>query len=476
MRPYRILFDRARCCTYLSGLALLLAAITIVLLPAKAVAADPPTQPLDLIYRTEKPEKYVTSLEGLGMAGMTEGTLPSVYLGETGIVKAYLVWAGLGTDPNGVLFARDSELPIPISTSPALTWNNTNNNPTGQNTWNCCGNELSVYAAEITDLGIVSTGTHDYTISGMGIQHGGADGNWGFSLIAVYEDPTLEAARDIVIKLGNDGFHYRWGNLVGPNSDVQCIAVDPSTAERRASFDTVIGGIEDNFRPNGLWGLTGDQDFVDLNVEGGTWNQTVGLINLPANPPGSPQFNGIGVEIDGPLDGDRTGNGIDWPFSDERGLEWDEYALENILLGPGREWVCVQIESANRPQLPPTPVPGFPNNNRGASIGFLGFVAVIEGTTTSAIEVAAAPTYDWTYTVTNPNKELTGQPDLQDVRLVAGPYVTVACPQTTLVVGASMTCTAESTDLAYYGSVAWAIGVPVGGGAAVIDIVFPDPR
>lgn len=473
MRYHRKLFARAHCSNCLFGLALLLAIITIVLLPGKAVAADPPSQPFDLIYRTDKPEYFSTSVEGIGMSGATEKTLSGVYLGDTGIVKAYLVWAGLGTDPNGVLFARDSEIPIAIATSPDRTWNNTNNNPTDQITWNCCGEELSVYAADITELGVVITGTHDYTISGMSIEHGGKQENWGFSLLVVYEDPTLVKKRSIVIKLGNDGFFFRWPDLVGPNSDVQCISVDPSEQERLASFDMIVGGIKDDFRPNGLWGLTGDQDFVDLNVERGTWNQTVGLINLPANPPDSPAFNGIGVEIDGPLDGDRTGNGIDWPFSDAQGLEWDEYTLDNVTFAPGREWVCVQIESANRPEL----VSGPGTFQRGASIGFLGFVAIVEDTIVPpSIEVRAAPVYDWTYTVTNPNNGIVGQPDLQDVRLVAGPYVAVACPQTTLAVGASMTCTAESTDLAYYGSVAWAIGVPAGGGAAVIDFVLPDPR
>ncbi len=472
MRHHRIDIARAFARTHrsfcLAGLALLLAAVTIVLAPGRATAADPPNQPFDLIYRTSTPQKYATYLDGLGMSGKTAETLTNVDLGDTGIVAAYLVWAGLGTDPDGVSFARDLETPVPIGLSPALIWNNTNNNPTNQNTWNCCGNELSVYAADLTGLGIVTTGTHNYTISGMSIEHGEEE-NWGFSLLVVYEDPSLTTARNIVIKLGNDGFFFRWTDLVGPNSDVQCIAVDPSTTARTASFDFIVGGIKDDFRPNGLWGLTGVGDSVNPADEGGTWTQNVGLINLPANPPDSPAFNGIGVEIDGPTDGDQTGSGINWPFSDAKGLEWDEYTLENVAFAAGREWVCVQIESANRPDIPnPEGTIGL-----GASIGFLGFVAVVDEVANIVVEVD--PLYEWTYTVTNPDNSIADQPDLQDVRLVAGPYVTVSCPKTTLAIGESMQCTAASTDLAYYGSVAWAIGVPVGGGTAVIDFVLPDP-
>ena len=201
------------------------------------------------------------------------------------------------------------------------------------------------------------------------------------------------------------------------------------------------------------------------------WSQGVGLINLPANPPNSPAFDGIGVEIDGPLDGDKTGNGIDWPFSDANGFEWDGYLLDNVAFRAGREWVCVQIESANRPELQPSGT-----FQRGASIGFLGFVASVDNILEEgSLAVEARPSYQWSYTVTNPDTGNPDQPALEGIRLVAGPYVTVTCPRTALNVGEDMECSAVSSDLAYYGSAAWVIGVPVGGGAAVVDFVFPEP-
>ncbi|MEZ4610633.1 MAG: hypothetical protein R2838_10375 [Caldilineaceae bacterium] len=70
-----------------------------------ALAADPPNQPFDLIYRVED-VKYRIYQDGVGMLGRTEGTLTDAPLPGTSIVKAYLVWAGLGRDNDGILFQR----------------------------------------------------------------------------------------------------------------------------------------------------------------------------------------------------------------------------------------------------------------------------------------------------------------------------------------------------------------------------------
>ncbi len=458
------LYGRAVRCT---ALAFILAAAISLMLPTWAAAADDaePDQPFDLILTTPTAGKYQGYVDGLGMKGATTATLNDVNLGDTGIESALLVWAGLGRDNDGVLFQRDDGTPVRIT--PDYTWNN-DNSPSP--TWGCCGGELSVYAADITGLDIVETGVHSYTISDMAILRSDTnqEENWGFSLLAVYEDPTLDSLRRIVVKLGNDGLHFRWGNLplLGPNSDVQCLALDPVTYEREVSLAFVIGGITDDFRPNGLWGLVGNEPYVDLTNEGGTWTEDVGLINLPANPPLSPAFDGIGIEIDGPLDGDRTGNGIDWPFSDANGLEWDEYVLRDVAVNPGDEWICVQVESANRPELPPGP----DTNQLGASIGFLGFLASIEEPIQAegSIGVEIEPTYAWQYSVTN-----TGPVTLQSVRMVAGPDVTVTCPQTTLTPAETMTCSAESDALAYYASPAWVVA-ETAEAVTVTDLIFPE--
>lgn len=331
------------------------------------LAANPPNQPFDLIYSVQN-VKYRIYQDGLGMLGKTTGTLNGVNLNGTAIVKAYLVWAGLGRD-NQIQFQRVGGTPQTIVAD--RTWNN---DTFGANTWNCCGNELSVYATDITDTGIVAVGNNSYTVSEMSIEHTTSSGavqeeNWGFSLVVVYDDPTLVNERDIVIKLGNDGLFYRWSGLLGPNSDVQCYAFESADTERILSYSVIVGGVENGTRFNALWGMTGDSavnDFVDPTNEGGTWTQDRGLIRLP-------DFNGVpgSIEIDGPEDGEP-------PFSDRNGDEWDEYPRFNRPLPAGHDWGCLQIESSSQEQRPSLPPPGPGTNNIPASIGFVGFIAVAQ--------------------------------------------------------------------------------------------------
>jgi hypothetical protein len=343
-------------------------------------AADPPNQPFDLIY-TATDVKYRIYQDGVGMLGQTEGTLNVPALNGSSVVKAYLVWAGLGRDDDGVFLRRDAGADTLIT--PDFTWNRDTFG--GEPTWGCCGEELTVYAADVTAENIVLTGNHTYTVSDMEITHQRNNGstvaeNWGYSLIIVYEDPTLDRTRDIFIKLGNDGLFANWTDLIGPDSDVQCLAFPPSTQERRANYSVIVGGVENENRPNSLWGRAGSDDYLDRTVEGGTWNQSAGLIHLPPNIVG---IGGVGgTQLDGPFPNDSVFPEPDDgpPFADRNGNEWDEYQRFDIPVTAGDDWVCVQVESAsqrNRPELPPI---GENNLNRPASIGFMGFIVVLENT------------------------------------------------------------------------------------------------
>lgn len=491
----------------LTTLTLMLMASAGLLFPDRAAAADPPVQPFKRIYSTTVdaggPQRYSVLVDGIGMfeedlpepgrCGPGCGELTDVTIPGTSIVRAYLVWAGLGRDNDGVSLERlgSGQGAQDVTASDEFTWNNEFNPPLDGSgrTWGCCGNELSVYAADVSDK-IVVGGPHTYRITGMQITHGATRENWGISLIVVYANPSLPTPREITIKLGNDGFFYNWGPggsvstaSLGPYSDVQCVEFSPTDATRTAQFLAIVGGIEDEFRPNGLWGLAGNEPYVSAD-ESGTWTRDVGLINIPAGDGPFDTYIAAGrlnggtegaVEIDGPLDGDLTGNGIDWPFSNAAGASWDEYPVFGVQIAPGDTWVCLQIESAARNALLPIGIEGNPNFQKPASIGFLGFISVIDQPAQESIDVRVEPSYDWTYTVNNPDAGNADQPSLQDVRLMAGPYVTVACPKTSLAVGESMTCTASSSDLAYYASAAWVVGIPEGGGAAVLDFVLPDP-
>lgn len=444
------------------GILIALLGMGIAVMAVPAMASDPPTQPFDLIFTATDEQIDVVQLSQ-GTHGADGGTATRVDgIPGTSIRKAYLIWAGLGRDDDGVMFQRDAEAAVLIA--PDYTWNNDNSSA---NTWNCCGGELSSYATDITDLGIVQNGDHSYTISDMEL----SEENWGFSLLVVYEDPAITTLNDVIIKLGNDGLHYRWDGLVGPNSDVQCSAFPSSEFTRTARFGIVAGGIEDDYRPNGLWGMAGNDPYVDPNNEGGTWTQALGLID------GVSGITGIGgaTEIDGPLDGDKTGNGIDWPFSDNQGDQWDLYPIFDVPVTPGETWACTQIESANRPELPHDPQSGFPNFNVGASIGFLGLVTIIEADvqpepaidiekatngedadTPTGPEVEVGDVVTWTYEVTN-----TGNVTLTDVAVTDDQIGDITCPEDELAPGGVMTCTATGIAvLGQYANMGTVVGTP----------------
>ncbi len=419
--------------------AVMLTAVALLAVQSTALAADPPNQPFDLIYTAEN-VKYRVYQDGVGTLGTDTGTLTNVVtINGTSIKAAYLVWAGLGRDDDGVLLQREGsgQAPQQIIAPAQYTWNKDRYG--GANTWGCCGGELSVYAADITATGIAATGTFSYTVSDMEIQHVNQQGqtveeNWGFSLILIYEDPTLTSERDIIIKLGNDGLFTNWTGLVGPNSDVQCVAFSGQPFGRTASFSIVVGGTENDYRPNALWGRSGSDGTVNPAEKGGTWTDNVGLINLP------PNISGVGTQLDGPtfrFDPDLGQDRWFYPFADRNGDEWDEYPPRpagdfdeievlrqpylNVPIVGGESWSCLQVESAsqaNRPELPDPVQSAIPNENRPASIGFMGFILVLRDPAIEIVKytngedandpdgagvpvIAAGDTVTWTYAVTN---------------------------------------------------------------------------
>ena len=77
--------------------------------------------------------------------------------------------------------------------------------------------------------------------------------------------------------------------MLGPNSDVQCFAFESNGLERRANFSVVVGGVENATRPNALWGMASNEDYVDPNDRGRHMDAKYsGLINLPPNIVGVP--------------------------------------------------------------------------------------------------------------------------------------------------------------------------------------------
>ncbi len=79
--------------------------------------------------------------------------------------------------------------------------------------------------------------------------------------------------------------------------------------------------------------------------------------------------------------------------------------------------------------------------------------------------IPAGDPVTWTYVVTN-----TGDVDLENVTVTDDQGVAVSCPQTTLAVGESMTCTGNGTAVVgQYANIGSVVGTPVGGGEPVED-------
>jgi uncharacterized repeat protein (TIGR01451 family) len=123
-----------------------------------------------------------------------------------------------------------------------------------------------------------------------------------------------------------------------------------------------------------------------------------------------------------------------------------------VTLPAGHDWACLQIESANRPEIER----GEGTFNLGASIGFVGMIVLMQNEVPEvpAIDIEKAtngedadnppgPTIDagdpvtWTYVVTN-----TGNVTLTNVAVADDIVGAITCPETTLAPDASMTCTA----------------------------------
>ena len=401
-------------------IAILLGVFALAQSVSPAFAADPPNQPFDLIYSAEN-VRYRIDHFGIGMLDTTTGnlTVPANVVDGTDIIKAYLIWAGLGQDNDGVLLQRVG-VGSPQRIQADRVWNNSTY---GGQTWGCCGNELSVYSADITATDIITHGptASIYTVSDMDIQHvsGGrvVSENWGVSLLIIFESDYVNP-RDVFVKLGNDGLFADWTGLNGPNSDVQCMNFDAAPIARKAAFEVIVGGVATDKRFNALWGRSGDEPYTAYTPElGAIWNQDKGLINLP------PNINGIDPSLQA-LAEPTQANNFASPFDDSSGDEWDVYKRFDVDIPANHDWACLQVESAsqaNRPDLPPV-VPNSPTHeNVPASIGFLGFIAYVDVAAEPEIEIvkltngqdandpdgadvpviAPGDTVTWTYVVTN---------------------------------------------------------------------------
>lgn len=113
------------------------------------------------------------------------------------------------------------------------------------------------------------------------------------------------------------------------------------------------------------------------------------------------------------------------------------------------------------------------DNPLGASLEWMGASLVIPEPTPPLVklEIGRESTFRWWYTVTN-----TGNVALAEVVVRAAQGVDLTCTPgaTTLNVGETMVCAAESNSCAKCATLAWVYGKPVGGGRPLVQWLPPE--
>ena len=286
---------------------------TVAPTPTKTVTATPlppdTDGPLELLPGFPQSGDYCVASGG---AGLKETDTDSFIIDVNGTpVAAYLIWSARypfsSPGDNQVEIKINGGAGILVTAAlareAASGWDDFNHHTY------LSGNLVN----DVNFAGLLS-GSFEVTLSGL--ISGGTEENQGHgvSLIVFYENATECANTEVNFFFGLDGFHHRFPPPFGPNSEVVCVNVPPSTEDRLLKFKLFVGGAEGT-RPNAIWYYTG------------TGNHPTDLID-----------NNLGAVLDGPpvtSDPALTANA---------GQQWDDYT--NVITVPAdAAFACFQIES-----------------------------------------------------------------------------------------------------------------------------------
>lgn len=168
---------------------------------------------------------------GVGTMGTDSGTFANVNVPGS-ISAAYLVWAGFDVNDG----------------DDTVSFNGTPVNGTEYRE----GLDPVGYVANVT--GLVSTGTHSYTVSGMDLED-----NMGAGLHIVYRDAALSASTVSIM----GGLDYAFWNRpyapIGPDTQTYSYTFAPAAVDRQSTLTLSVGGGDhtDPDRGDNLWVKTG---------------------------------------------------------------------------------------------------------------------------------------------------------------------------------------------------------------------------
>lgn len=201
---------------------------------------------------------YRTAVAAIGMYP-NEATetitlaIPNCTAGSPTIVRATAYWAMRDFDDlnywdESVDIARDAGSPVTVNSNRRYKAN-------------MGGGGGSSYVADITSDGIVSAGTHTYTITNFTTSPGATNpstSQWGFGIHAVYECPEYSQVT-IQQTEGHDIHWFGWSNGWDTDrSDLICEVFTPSISARTISLEFFMPGSADTaVRQADLWYKTG---------------------------------------------------------------------------------------------------------------------------------------------------------------------------------------------------------------------------
>lgn len=194
----------------------------------------------------------------------------------------------------------------------------------------------SNYRADITNLGLVSTGANSLSVEGLDNKDGDGDGgNSGVGLLVIYDDGSLAA--DIVLK---DGLDLAYAGFPEPRQTTvpQTFPLTPSASERTATLVIFASSVGEN-RPNTIALSSDAGDIPDVedvlaSVDGDLWDTITLPFTVPANAtevtveivsgsssagdPASLNWIGAGLAVSPPLGciGDMVWHDDTTPFCD----------------------------------------------------------------------------------------------------------------------------------------------------------------
>ncbi|MCB0185844.1 MAG: carboxypeptidase regulatory-like domain-containing protein, partial [Caldilineaceae bacterium] len=279
----------------------------------------------------------------------------------------------------------------------------------------------SVFRADITTLNLIQAGANTITLDQLTFTKVAN----GAGIMVIYDDGTTPAEIDL-----RDGVDLAYFNFPAPRRDTvpQTVAFPASSVARTAEIVVFASSVE-----GAVSGQDDRPDSIEVTVDG--------ITTIFTN-----------------------------PLNSNDGDEWDTVNLQ-VDIPAGATTMTIQLFSRDDLETGLTPASMTWIASGFAIIPPLAAIDIEKATNGEDADQPTGPQIFvgdpvvWSYVVTN-----IGEVDLNNVTVTDDQIGTINCPQRTLAVAASMTCTATGTAIVgQYANTATVVGTPVSGGADVTD-------